>query len=151
MGVATAIYDIADWLELQGVALTALKRRDPREPGRRQKELAERKLAAVVLRRFKRQLSVLRAVLERYAAMRQSEQLKQILAALEDAGMWADEDTPLALSKVLGSASMDGVGLFAQNVPMGAAVDLTPAKTRAFEWAAKHSFDLIKSIDEATV
>jgi len=149
--VASAIYDVADWLELQGVALTSLKRRDPREPGRRQKELAERKLAAVVMRRFKRQLSVLRDVLQRFSALRQSEQLKQILAALEDAGMWADEDTPLALSKVLSAASLDGVGLFAQNVPMGAAVDLTPAKARAFEWAAKHTGELIKGIDDVTL
>lgn len=146
-----AIFDVADWLERQGVSIAALKRRDPREPGRRQKEQAERKLAAVVLRRFKRQLSVLRSVLESFAALRQSEQLKQILAALEQAGMWADEDTPLALSKLLSAASLDGVALFAKNVPLGAAVDLTPAKSRAFEWAAKHTGQLIKGIDQVTL
>ena len=51
--VYKAIDDIADFLVAQGVEIPdAYKRRDPREPGRTEKEMFEDKLARLVRRRW---------------------------------------------------------------------------------------------------
>lgn len=119
----------------------ALKRRDPREPGRRRKEQAEDVLMLWVQRHFRRQLARIRERLEAYP-------LKAKLPPQLDDILEPDEEEIAALIRLLRKNTIDGISLFGASV--GVAIDYTLTNAQAAEWASKYAYDLVKGIDKVT-
>jgi hypothetical protein len=126
-----------DVLAARGVALPdALKRRDPREPRRREKEAAEDRLTRWVLRHWSRQRRHVREVLETQA-------MKQ--ATLSDPLGDVDEDDLVSLQMILRDGAAGGVELFAAATNLG--FEFTSSKTRAYDWALDHSSRFLQTLD----
>lgn len=128
---------VSDILAARGVALPdALKRRDKREPRRREKEAAEDRLSRWVLRYWARQRRHVREVLEAQAA-------KQ--ATLSDPLGDVDEGDLVSLQMILRDGAAGGVDLFAAATNLG--FDVTSSKTRAYDWALGHSSRFLQLLD----
>ncbi len=114
--------------------------RDRREPGRREKEEAERALYRLVLRVFRKQ----RAKAARYLEMHYPERKAETPDIDLD---WDDEDAA-ELARALQRAAQSGVNLFKLRVPLS--IDFTLVNAEAVEAARKYAFGLIKGINDVT-
>ena len=132
--VRLAVLKIAALLEEQ-LPEYALKRRDPREPGRREKEAAEDALLLFMLRHFRRQA---RQVKERAASAK-------AIPYTDDLFM-ADEDEIAELTRLLLKNTRNGVLLF--GAATGITIDYTMTNLEAAEWARKYAGQLIREIDD---
>lgn len=158
----TSILDAADYLETQGVDVSsAIKRRDPVEPGRRQKEEFEDKMFVIMMRYFRRTKKKIRTFFEeqfpdrkalfrmgiippdpgvnhpdlREAFNKQIEPLLDLTVLLEDPRLLAE------LLLWLTSAADSGIDLFEVETGFGVSA---AANVAASEWARQHAGDLIE-------
>src|SRR3990167_4209551 len=123
----------------------ALKRRDGREPGKREKEQHEDQLAALLMRYWRKQKAFLRDRLE--WAYPDRKKLPDFLDTLiedsfDDAGLIAD------LARLLKDAAENGIALFGDKVPLQ--MDYTLANSRAAEWARKYAGNMVTEIGDTT-
>ena len=127
-------------LEMEGLPIpVALKRRDPREPRRREKERAEDRITEIVLRHWRKQRGKLREYFAEVAPGR-----KQMGNPLGE----PDEEDVAELMLVMSDAAMGGIGLFGEAV--GGRLDMTSPRARAIAWASRHAGELITQIDITT-
>jgi hypothetical protein len=130
-------------LAARGIALPdALKRRDPREPRRREKEAAEDRLTRWVLRYWGKQRRHVREVLEAQAAMKQGATLSNPLGDV-------DEEDLVSLSMILRDGASGGVDLFDASTNLG--MDFTSSKTRAYDWALEHAGEITRLMDKTSL
>ena len=144
-----AVLGVHDHLVKMGVSLPPeLKRRDPREPGRRQKEMLEDKIAARLLRYWRKQARVIRDGLERTDPDRKA--LKPPYTWLIEDAFDEEEETELIadLIRILTQAAKGGVDLF--KLGIGFDFDTTLTNSKAAEWARKYTYDLVKDIGDTT-
>ena len=126
---------------LEGIGIPALKGRDHREPGWRQKQDYEEKLMSVIVRHFGRQRRKIREKLEMYYPMRKLPDIP-----LDD--LLEDEDALAEFIRLLQAALRDGISLFAAgDIPQ---IDWTLTNKRAVEWARKYTYEFIKDLDDIT-
>lgn len=127
-------------LELRGIAIpVALKRRDPREPRRRDKERAEDRVIEIVLRHWRKQRARLRKYLEEQYPGR------------KDLGDPLGDPDPADVAEVMlvfSDAARAGVDIFSRAV--GERMDVTSPRSRAAVWASRHAGDLFDKIDGTT-
>ena len=165
-----AIADL-DWLQYLDAWGFELKRRHPRdhrEPGKKEKEKFEDRLAALMRRHWRKQKAAIREKLEW-----QTPERKELLSPIQDGKLFLvppvvpeqkaimapsdidfddafedDEELIAELIKLLTGASMHGIALFGQSINIG--MDYTLVNSKAAEWARKYAGDLIKDIDRTT-
>lgn len=142
----TNIQDAADWAENWNIP-HGWKRRDRREPGRREKEQAEDKLYVLIRKRFRAQRQSIMDALRKIDPMRaEKADLPVDLDSLLD---YDDEDDWIAeLMALLSRMTKHGIDLFRNSTPLQINWALT--NTRAAEWARKYVYDLVKEIDDTT-
>jgi hypothetical protein len=141
----SAIQDAADFLEARGVDVSPIyKRRDPREPGRRQKEAAEDRLRALVMAHFRRQKRHIRRQLESMFPDRKQmgDPLEEVLLGFEDPKFSAQ------MQKFFTSQAVAGVQLMAEDFPE---MDIADALEEATRWAKTRAGEFIGGIDETTL
>jgi len=157
-----AITDL-NWLQYLDAWGFELKRqhpRDHREPGKKEKEQFEDRLAALMRRHWRKQKAAIREKLEWQAPERKiynNENIidlmyfKAILSVADidfDDAFEDDEELIAELIKLLTGASTHGIALFGQSINIG--MDYTLVNSKAAEWARKYAGDLIKDIDRTT-
>ena len=136
-----------DMLITRGVELPfELKRRDPKEPGRRRKEKVEDKTYKVTMRHFRKQKKALRDNLEWHYPQRM-----KVIGTTDYTDLLSDADYNAQLLGMLTQASQDGVLLFAETGVGFPSIDYTLVNTQAAKWASKYSGSLIKGIDATTL
>lgn len=149
--IAAKINDLRDELIKSGVNIPfALKRRDPTEPGRTEKERLEDKIFALFMRQFRKQRKFIKELLGRTDPGRKAifDRDPSFYLGFLDDGFWIDPLMIAQLGKLLTNAAKNGIELFgASNVLQ---MDYTLTNTRAAEWASKYSFELIKDINKTT-
>ena len=122
---------------LENIGIPALKGRDHREPGWKEKQDYEDRLRSIIVRHFGRQRSRARAYLENEYPNRK---------ALDFVGLdELDEDAVAELMKLLQLATRDGISLFGKRSKIQ--IDWTLTNKRAADWAREYVYDLIKDID----
>lgn len=121
------------------------RRRDRREPGRREKEAFEVKTARLFARRFKDQERALKERLTTYFPGRKASYTSPI--PLDDL-FRQDDEWVVSLMRLLRDIVSSGMKLFAD----GSAVqmDWTVPNARAADWARTYTYDLVKSVDQTT-
>jgi hypothetical protein len=143
------IAGLLDELENLGIDIPfSLKRRDPLEPGRRQKEEAEDRIARLFNRYFAEQRRTIRDILNRFAFDRKAIPEVQYFLDLLPPNFYGDETLRAKLAKQFTQAAHHSIQLFASSV--GLDFDYTLVNVAAAKWAAKYSFELIKDIDNTT-
>ena len=142
------ILDTADYFERIGVDYShIIKRRDPKEPGRRRKEMMEDELYRWARGYWRAQSKHIKErITFKYPTRKAIEAPPELEWIMAD----FNGDKWLArLKKLLIKASQDGVLLFEELTPLG--IDYTLTNVEAAKWAAGYSFDLVKGIDSTTV
>jgi hypothetical protein len=137
----TAIQDTADELERRGVVFGEFKRRDRKEPARREKEQAEDALMTFFRRRFRRQAKRLRERLAQFG-------YKQAYVPLEDLFRATPEELAL-LIRHLTQNVQGGISLFGQQA--GFDIDYSLTNVEAADWAREYGGKLITDIDRVTL
>lgn len=139
LNLISAVRLARDALILAGyVQADALKRRDKREPGRKEKEAAEEQLIRVIGRIFGKQRRQVEGWLE-------NTPLKK-LPAMPDLDV--DDDDEQSLIDILLNAVRGGVNLFGTGKP---AINYTLTNAEAARWVRDYVFDLVKGINQTTV
>jgi hypothetical protein len=142
--------------------LKAKTGRDPREPGKQEKEAFEEKLRGVVSRHFHRQARTIRRKLEAWNPDRKALEFKQWAKSvsnpgtkasidipwLGDADLWDDPEFDADLVLTLIQAGKHGIELFEESALIG--IDYTLVNAGAAKWARKYTFELVKGIDDTT-
>jgi len=153
---------IIDKLTSIGVRLPfKLQRRDPKEPGREDKEALERKIYKLYCSKFLIEKTLVEENLLRLAPNR-----KSLFGFDEDyymaqlGGVWDNEELEAQLGNLLVLATMNGVSLFEASATIG--MDYTTVNMTAGDWARKYAGllitggkdpitgDVIRSIDTKT-
>lgn len=117
----------------------AMKRRDKREPGRREKEAAEDALLLFLMRHFRRQA---RRVRERLEAGKATPFVDDIFDDYSD--------TEIAeLIRLLTKNAQNGVTLFGAATALD--IDYSAVNVQAAEWARLYAGKLIKDIDASSL
>jgi hypothetical protein len=119
----------------------ALKRRDKREPDRREKELADDRLSAIVMRIFRKQRQIITQKMQDRYPGRKAVEWDDL-----DPDEFEDEMAELVLE--LSKAFRGGVKLYAEALPI---FDPSPLAARAAKWAASYAYDLIREINKTTI
>ena len=144
--------ELRDRLTLMGVPLPlALKRRDPKEPGRRQKEATEDKIYKAFQRNFAKQKREIREVLLRIAPERKSlfgYDLDYYLSQFDDE-FWRDDDFIAKLGRILVGATAGGIDIFADLMPLE--IDYTLVNEEAARWALERAGHLTGLVDTTTI
>lgn len=137
----TSILDAADYLETQGIDVSsAIKRRDPVEPGRRQKEEFEDKMFVIMMRYFRRTKKKIRTFFEeQFPDRKVIEPLFDLTTLLEDPRLLAE------LLLWLTSAADSGIVLFEVETGFGVSA---AANVAASEWARQHAGELMKFLTD---
>jgi len=142
--------ELRDRLMLMGVPLPfALKRRDPKEPGRRKKEKTEQAIQAAFERYFARQKREIRQALMRVSPERKTMfgyDVDYYLSHMDD--VWDNEDFIAKLARILVAASANGIDIFADLMPLQ--IDYTLVNEAAARWALKYAGNLVGDIDSTT-
>lgn len=139
--IGKALPEIA---EIMGLDLTqALKRRDKREPLRREKELAEDRLMSVIMRIFRKQKRRVQERLEREFYGRKA------IKAFDDWDFEDDEEDILDLIMELQLAARNGGVFAASQIPLQ--FETAAINTEALAWARKYGYDLVRNINQTTV
>ena len=171
--LARAVQAIADldWLQYLDAWGFELKRRHPRdhrEPGKKEKEAFEDRLAALMRRHWRKQKQAIRERLEW-----QTPERKALLSPIRDGKLYLiipdelehkaimapsdidfddifeeDEELIADLIRLLSGAALHGVAIFEELIKIG--MDYTLVNAKAAEWARKYAGDLIKDIDHTT-
>jgi len=124
---------------LEYIGIPALKGRDHREPGWREKEAIEDRLRSAITRHFAKQRRKVREYLENEYPNRK---------ALD---YWDDEEDEEAIAELmlaLQKATRHGIDLFGQRSKLQ--IDWTMTNTEAAQWAREYVYDLIKYIDKTS-
>jgi len=122
---------------LEDIGIPALKGRDHREPGWREKEAYENKLRFQIVKHFGKQRRNIR------------EKLTSSRKKLDyDDDFFTDEELEEALIRILKDAAKDGVLLFGKKGLPQINYDLV--NEEAAEWADNYVFDLIKDINKVS-
>ncbi len=124
---------------LEDIGIPALKGRDHREPGWREKQEFEDMLRSAIVRHFGRQRKKVREYLENEYPNRKQ------LDYWDDE---EDEDAVAELMAVLQKATRHGISLFGLRNALQ--IDYTLTNKRAAEWAREYVYDLIKDIDKTS-
>jgi hypothetical protein len=128
-------------LNAEALKAVNIRRRDPREPGRREKEQADARLALLWRRIFRRQAERIRRWLEMQPQASKAAQLPPDWDELDD----EDEAELIAL---LADARRSGIKLTQQQIDF--VFDDTAVNARAATRARRYSYDLIKRVDAVT-
>jgi len=151
LAVYAAIDAVADWLAARSVYLPeAIKRRDPREPGRAEKERAEDALEMLISRRFAAQKRQLRAYLSENLPERKALTIGLpggIPGAIPPA-IWRVDPVERLLLIFFIKTAQDGVRLFAESATFD--VDWTLVNTRAAAWVQQYTSELLSGLDATT-
>ena len=143
--------ELRDRLAVIGVPLPfALKRRDPREPGRRRKERTEDELHSLFLAYFRKQKYNVRKTLSAVAPHRKTlfgYDVDYYMMYLEE-HIAADNAFIAKLGRVLTKAATNGVLVFKEMIDLE--MDYTLVNQRAVRWANKYAGNLISGIDKTT-
>ena len=144
------IYQYIDDLVELGVDLPeSLKRRDKREPRRKDKELVEDMLQKAYTRHFQRKAKLLRERLTVYYPNRKSF-IGDIIDFLGlDEIFNGDDELERQMVKLIGAAAVGGVELFEESVTLQ--MDYTMVYSDVAEWARKHAGKAIKDINATTL
>lgn len=136
--------DIIDRLKSAGYAIPeAIKRRDRREPKRREKEIAEDKLYKLLRRMWRKQKTKIEQWLQTYSPAK-----KDIGDGMLPDDDWQDDEDMQDLIILLTNSARDGIDLFSQEVLIG--MDYTLTNDKAARWARQYAFDLVRGIDNTT-
>ena len=127
----------------ENVGLPPLKARDKREPGRKEKMEFEDRLQSIIVRHFGRQRRLIRDILEANAFLQQKATPKINFDDIYD-----DQDFITRLMRLFQDATKHGISLFGQTSKLQ--IDWNLTNLRAFEWAKKYTYDLVKMIDDTT-
>ena len=139
-----AVFRVIDHLEEEGVELPEmLKRRDKREPNRRDKELLEDRIFVKVRKHFKKQSAEIQRRLEGYYPER-----KELQLPLDDL-FGEDEELTADLIRLITAGGVAGVQQFAEKI--GVQLDYTLTNQEAAEWARKYAGELVKKIDKTSL
>ena len=149
--IARNVSKLRDELRALGVPVPfSLKRRDPLEPGRTEKEATEDKIFALFMRQFRKQRKFIKELLERVEPGRKAifdRDPAFYLGFLDDA-FYLDPLLVAGLKKLLTKAAKHGIELFGSENLLQ--IDYTLTNTRAAKWIDKYTFDLIKGINKTT-
>jgi len=131
--------------------IQSLKRRDRKEPGWREKEKAEERMAAIFQPIFDRQARLIRARLQKLDKTRPKEPKSMTVKILpidifEDLDLTDAEDN--AIRNELFNSVYNGVSLFQDET--GYILDIGLINKEAHSWALNYSGKLIKEISETT-
>jgi len=134
-----AVFDVIDELHALGYDLPeTLKRRDPREPGRDEKERFEDRLLMVIRRLFKKQKAAIIARLEQNFPGRKDLSPIPLDDLINGNG---DDELMAQLIRVISLSAVGGVNLFSDMVSIG--LDYSLIKDEALRYARDHAYDLI--------
>ena len=150
--IARNVSQLRDELRALGVPVPfSLKRRDPLEPGRTEKEAAEDKIFALFMKQFRKQRKEIKELLERFSFDRKkaiSDDVGFLIGMLDDA-FFVDPLLVAQLSKILRKAIKHGIELFGSSQLVQ--IDYTLTNAAAAEFATSYTFDLIEGINKTTV
>lgn len=124
---------------LEDIGITAIKGRDHREPGWREKEAFEDRIRSAIVRHFGRQKKKIREYLANEYPNRK---------ALEYWDDEEDEEALLELMLQLQKATRHGIYLFGKNSKLQ--IDWALTNKEAAEWAREYVYDLIRDIDKVS-
>ena len=144
-GVKVVINELRDELIAWGIDIpSSLKRRDPKEPGRKEKEEIEDKLFAAFMSQFRKQKKGISDMLTSMAPDRKA------LGYLDYLGddFWIDDDFVAIIIRLFTKAAKHGIILFDASV--GLTMDYTLTNVAAAKWASKYTYKLVKKIDDTT-
>jgi hypothetical protein len=119
----------------------AIKRRDKREPGRREKEEAEERITRILKRAFRKQ----KEQVQRWMETTYFERAEKRLPEFPDIDFEDDEYQDL-IDEML-KAAKGGVNLFGTGQ---AIIDYTLTNKEAARWAREYVYDLVKGINSTT-
>lgn len=129
---------------------SAMKRRDKREPRRKEKEDIEDEIASLMLQRFKRQKKRFLGYLE---IMSGRKSMKYIDWIDQTIGGWEDDPDDqrivAKLVRVVARAIRSGIDIFGDEI--GINYDWSIVNAEALQFAARYTYDLVKDIDSTTV
>jgi len=131
--LAISILNAADYLESRGIK-AILKRRDPKEPGRREKEIAEIELDRMMLRMFRAQSRVARDLLESHYPNR-----KQFGTNIPDVVIAAGDEYWEKIFGIILKAVTGGIDIFAAAQTIG--MDYTLVNAEAADFVRTYVFD----------
>ena len=149
--IAAKVSELRDDFRTLGIAVPySLKRRDPLEPGRKEKEELEDKIFALFMRQFRKQRAFIRDLLNRVDSTRKAigDRKPEFYLGFLGDDFYTDTKLIAGVSKLLTTATEHGIELF------GAAstvqIDYTLTNARAAKWVSKNSFELIKGMTRTT-
>ena len=142
---------LRDRLYYIGVPLPfALKRRDPKEPGRRRKEKTEDAIFRAFLYRFRQQKRAIRETITRLAPDRKSLFGYDVDMYMDHlSGMWTDDPFLAKLTRILTGATASGIDIFSELIDLE--MDYTLVNEEAAKWASKYAGVLVDQIDKTTI
>jgi hypothetical protein len=141
--VYRAIDDIADYLISQGVEIPdAYKRRDPKEPGRTEKEMFEDKLARLVKKRFNTQKGIIAE------SLRWSLPKKSVDDWMDRIPELGDPNTEKQIFTLFVGAMAHGTQLFGESI--GFDLDWELVNTAASKMAQEYMTEWLAGLDEVT-
>jgi len=150
-GIEVTVNELRDEMAKWGIGVPfSLKRRDPREPGRKQKEESEDALFALFMRQFRKQTKGIRDMLKLVASDRKAITDRPVSFYFDylDDDFWVDEDFIAEVARLFTKAAKQGIVLFESTI--GLSMDYTLTNVEAAKWAAEYSYKLIKKIDKTT-
>ena len=143
--------ELRDRLPAMGVSLPfAMKRRDPKEPGRRRKEKTEDALYRAFMQHFRQQRKYIKDTLQRIAPERKSMfgyDADYYMSQFGD-DFWDNPDFIAKLGLILTAAAANGLDIFQDMINLE--IDYTLVNAEAAEWATKYAGNLITSINKTT-
>ena len=147
--LAAKINDLRDELINSGVNIPfALKRRDPNEPGRTQKEKFEDQVFSVFMQQFRKQKKFVKDLLTRtFPGRKAIDDVSYLMSQLGD-GFYINQEMIARLAKLLTGATKHGIKLFGESEVLQ--FDYTLTNTRAAKWASEFAAQEVKEIGETT-
>ena len=142
--------ELRDRLAAMGVHLPMeLKRRDPREPGRKQKEATELAIQASFRRYFSRQKRKIRDKLKFIAPYRKAvDDLEYYMSEFGDE-FWQDDEYVAELGRILVGATAEGIDIFSSLIDLQ--IDYTLVNAEAAKWALEFAGTEVKFINDRTL
>ena len=143
--------ELRDRLTLMGVPLPfALKRRDPREPGRKLKEKTEDAIKAAFMAYFNKQKRIIFDTMIRIVPERKTDfgyDVDYYMRSMPD-DMYGGDDFIAKIARLLVAGSAQGIDIFAEMINLE--MDYTLVNERAAKWAVKYAGNLVGDIDKTT-